>query len=144
MVCRHSAHDPNCSRNGGGYVRELAQDQERKIKALETELANASPKPDDYEIEQVQRVGAHLVVRAKYPSCKRCAFEGSKVMVFLNVTEMDAILWREVDPHFRAPSANLSPKVAPSPAARFPATEEGWKDALGYAAGKRGNITRGE
>ena len=77
-------------------------------------------------------MGAHLVMKVKYPNCALCAYEGQKVMVFLNVTEAQVLKWRRIDPHFRATKA--LPQEAPSPAARFPASQEGWRDALDYAA----------
>ncbi len=60
-------------------------------------------------------------------------------MVFLNVTEASALRWREINPHFRDPAVT-SPvaNVAPSPAARFPASEKGWQDAINYAKSKMG------
>ena len=54
-------------------------------------------------------------------------------MVFLNVTESQAMKWRRIDPHFRPTKAALKPTEAPGPAARFPATLEGWEDAIQYA-----------
>lgn len=76
-------------------------------------------------------VGSHLVMKVKYPSCKRCDFDSQKVMVFLNVDFVAALKWRRIDPHFSdKPRAEW---MAPSPAARFPATDEGWRDALVYA-----------
>jgi len=83
-------------------------------------------------------------MKVKYPSCKKCDYEGNKVMVFLNVSEKDILKWKEIDPHFRAPvedqyvkSINREPRKAPSPAARFPASDEGWKDAIEYAKRKQ-------
>lgn len=79
----------------------------------------------------------HLVLKVEYPNCRLCSFEGRKVMVFLNTSPMAAIKWKEIDPHFRAASkAPPSDRCAPSPAARFPATPDGWCDAVSYARGK--------
>lgn len=98
------------------------------------ELRDRTPDPDEYTIVDVLRVGSHLVMKVKYPSCVKCAFEGSKVMVFLRVAEVDALRWRRIDPHFRDSKSRLN--EAPSPAARFPATPEGWTDAINYARTK--------
>jgi len=110
--------------------------KKREDRAIEraAELAARTPNPYQYEVEEVEQVGPHLVLRVKYPSCAACAFEGSKVMVFLNVPALAPIRWRRIDPHFRstAPTRN----EAPSPAARFPATTEGWCDAVTYARSK--------
>jgi hypothetical protein len=96
--------------------------------------ANPS-KVADHVIEDVARVGPHLVLKVTYPSCPDCSYEGTKVMVFLDISELQALKWRTIDPHFREvkPGAN----EAPSPSARFPATPEGWEDALAYAQGKK-------
>src|ERR1051325_7510904 len=64
-----------------------------------TELAARTPNPDDYQIERAERVGAHLVMQVRYPSCKACSFEDLKTMVFLDVSEAMAIKWRRIDPH---------------------------------------------
>ena len=99
-------------------------------------MASKTPNPAGYEIVEVERVGDHLVMKVLYPNCSKCAYEGQKVMVFLNVSEADALRWRRIDPHFRAPHQGLMPKEAPSPDARFPASIEGWEDALAYAKSK--------
>jgi hypothetical protein len=56
-------------------------------------------------------------------------------MVFLNVSELDALKWKEIDPHFRDEKHRLA-TAAPSPAARFPGSDEGWLDAYAYARAK--------
>ena len=81
-----------------------------------------TPKASDYEIVEVRRVAAHLVVKVLYPNCRKCSYEGNKVIVFLNVTEPDVLRWREIDPHFRDPSKHTGTRTAPPPAARFPAS----------------------
>lgn len=81
------------------------------------------------------RVGRHLVMKVKYPNCSSCAFEGTKILVFLNISELEALKWRKIDPHFRDPRRK-STTEAPSPAARFPGTPEGWADAVAYANSK--------
>lgn len=102
-----------------------------------SELATpASPTPDDYEVEEVEQIDPHLVLRVRYPSCSACAYEGSKVLVILGATPVQAMKWRRIDPHFRDPGKARDAREAPSPAARFPASVEGWTDALAYARGK--------
>lgn len=130
MSCRHGPNDPECT-NTPQYNRGLRAGYERG-------KAEAPPTPDaeNYEIVQVEFVGEHLVVKVKYPNCAKCAFEGDKVMVFFNVTPKQALMWRRIDPHFRDPSAIGKAREAPSPAARFPATPDGWADACNYARGK--------
>lgn len=142
MTCRHKAGDPNCSSSAEGarriaeYSRQQAQaTYERRVKELE----ERTPDPDKYEIVEVERVGQHLVMKVRYPSCVSCAYEGCKVMVFLGVSEAQVLRWRRIDPHFRDPKrgqAMNGSSEAPSPAARFPASTEGWADALEYARRK--------
>ena len=129
MTCRHAPGDPNCSSTRGGYA-DMERQRER-----EAELRASTPDADNYQIVGIQRIGFNLVLKVKYPSCSKCEYEGQKVMVFLNVPEDQAMMWRRIDPHFRDPKRNRM-NEAPGPAARFPATEEGWKDAVAYATRK--------
>lgn len=136
MTCRHAPNDPSCSSHPNNKVYAEQASALRKRYSVRKELSD-SPDADDYEIEEISRVGPHLVIRAKYPSCVKCAYEGNKVMVFLDVPETAVLKWRRLDPHFRA-DAPKSAKEAPSPAARFPASSDGWADAIAYANTKLG------
>jgi hypothetical protein len=91
-----------------------------------------TPDASRYEIVDVHERGSYLVLKVKYPNCSECAYEGVKVMVFEGVTAAKALLWKEIDPHFRD-KRNASPSnKAPSPIARFPGSAEGWATALAY------------
>jgi hypothetical protein len=145
MTCRHSKGDPACGSTVGGqqwqdnqrYYGEAGQKALREFEAREQRKAQGnSPKPDEYEVMETERVGEHLVVKARYPSCAKCSYEGVKVLVLLNVTEAAALRWRRMDPHFG--DKPRGPSETPSPAARFPASAEGWEDALTYARFKAG------
>lgn len=152
MICRHSSGDPACGSTSGGYQdienrrreSDAAAETLRKTKTqlqahiieLETQIASSSPDSSQYDVVDVVAVGPHLVVKATYPNCSKCAYEGIKVMVFLNVTPLQAMRWRQLDPHFREVKASPDSKLAPSPAARFPASAEGWKDAVTWATMK--------
>lgn len=127
MTCRHAKGDPNCSSHPSNVLATERANLERR----EAELRKNIPNPDDYDVIEVERVGSHLVLKVKYPSCAACAYEGTKVLVFLNVTEVDVLRWRRIDPHFR--EGVVGQRAAPPPAARFPASPEGWADALAYA-----------
>jgi len=142
MTCRHSPGDPSCSSSPAGAARAAAFAEERartearkEITRLQDQLRQQTVDAQNYEVEEVARKGAHLAMRVRYPSCAKCAYEGAKVMVFLNTPETAVLRWRRIDPHFRGP-APASPTEAPSPAARFPATETGWLDALAYLESK--------
>lgn len=105
------------------------------------ELELRSPNPDEYEVIEVKAVENNLVMKVRYSGCEQCSFDAMKIMVFLDVDLAAAIKWRRIDPHFD--DKPRSDKEAPSPAARFPATDRGWQDALSYA-GQYGSITRSE
>lgn len=147
MSCRHSPDDSACSSHPSKWTPERrarehadALDRARRIAAsgpgVEAPAEN-SPDPDDYEVEDALEVAGNLVLRVRYPSCERCAYEGSKVLVFVGTTVLAAIRWRRIDPHFREDVPSRPPTEAPSPAARFPASGKGWEDALAYARSKR-------
>ena len=130
MICRHTKGDVSCSSH--------PHYQEPYTQGFSSARAAESPDKNKYEIEEVEEVGPHLVMKVKYPNCSKCSYEGLKIMVFLNTAIKAVFKWRELDPHFRDeyPSDNK----APSPSARFPASQAGWEDALAYAKSKLGNI----
>lgn len=135
MTCRHRRGDPACSK----YPRFLKEEADKEIlrRVADGELVPVdSPDSGKYDISRIERVGPHLVVEATYPNCTKCAYEGRKVMVFLNITEIDAIRWKRIDPHFRDPTLKYPLSEAPPPVARFPANDAGWRDAVAYAKGK--------
>lgn len=121
MTCRHMPGDPSCS-SSRSYQEP------------------AKPDSENYHVEDVQTVGTHLVMKVRYPNCSRCSYEGVKVMVWLDVSLIDAIRWRKIDPHFRDPKKSRLPTEAPGPSARFPASPEGWRDAILYANAKGSHV----
>ena len=124
MICRHASGDPDCSSNKREYYYSYSE----PVK---------TPDSKNYSIEDVVAVGKNVVLKVKYPNCSNCAFEGTKVMVFLNTTLIEVIKWKEIDPHFREQSKSFIATKAPSPAARFPSSANGWNDALEYARVKQ-------
>jgi hypothetical protein len=145
MTCRHRSGDPACSSSPAGAQRAAAysiEAAERAMKAKLAEVEARTPDADRYQVDEVERVGAHLVMRVLYPNCVKCSYEGKKVMVFLDVSEKDAMKWRRINPHFRDPTQAVSATEAPPPAARFPANAEGWQDALDYARRKARPVMR--
>ncbi len=129
MTCRHKSFDPSCS-SYKASIDQLKDDYEREIL---DKIKAESPDMDNFSIEDIEQVGTYLVVKAKYPTCKKCEYEGHKVMIFSNTTIKDAIKWRQLDPHFRGPTRQDSSK-APSPVARFPGDPAGWDAAKRYAS----------
>ncbi len=121
MTCRHTGNDPACSSNKSSYYESLAR----------------TPDSEKYQIQDVRRIGAHLVLKVLYPNCSSCSYEGNKVLVYLDATEIQVLRWKKIDPHFRDPkkSSKITTE-APGPDARFPASEVGWEDAIRYAQSK--------
>ncbi len=133
MTCRHGPGDPNCGSHPDNILRQARAQVERE----RADLKAKTPDAENYEVLDVVEVGPHLVMKAQYPNCIKCSYEGTKVMVFLNCKPLDVIKWRKIDPHFREPSKLENKKEAPGPNARFPASTEGWADAMAYARGKQ-------
>lgn len=130
MTCKHQPGDPSCSSSPEGIQRAEA---ERRSYAR---AASATPDPDKFEVLEFQEVGKFLVLKAKYTSCTRCSYEGTKIMVFSDASIRDLVFWKKIDPHFREPrkfTPATNVREAPSPIARFPGTSQGWVDAIGYA-----------
>jgi len=116
---------------------EHARREAERASELKAKLEASTPNADVYQIEEVQRVGKHLVLKVRYPNCAKCSYEGLKVMVFLNVTEAEVLCWKRIDPHFRNAASGKQRTEAPGPAARFPGSKEGWADAIIYARMKQ-------
>lgn len=136
MTCRHGPNDPSCSSHKD-YVDYSTPDPKPSYSYSSSySSAPTTPDAENYNVQDVEQVGNHLVLKVQYPNCSRCSYEGNKVMVFLNTSTKDALKWRKIDPHFRDPKKIGKFTEAPSPAARFPASDEGWKDALNYARSK--------
>lgn len=127
MTCKHTPGDPACSSHWA-HPNNPANVRAQKLEAR-------TPDKNNYEILEAARFGKHLVLKVQYPNCSRCSYEGTKVMVFLNISEMEALKWKEIDPHFRDGKGSVT--AAPSPAARFPASPQGWNDAVEYAKNKQ-------
>ena len=127
-ICRHGADDPNCSSNKDREITYHKPAGARGAKAVKT------PDAESYEVVPVARTGRNLVLKVRYPNCATCSYEGNKVLVYLDVPEEKVLMWRKIDPHFADPKLARPLKEAPSPAARFPASAEGWQDAINYAS----------
>lgn len=142
MICRHSKNDPSCSSHKDyvdTYTPTVHTRQSHGFAATDP----SSPDSENYVVEEAVAVDQHLVLKVKYPNCSKCSFEGSKVLVLLNVPLIDALKWRKIDPHFKDTKKQPTmPIEAPSPRARFPADAEGWQDALTFAHSKSRGATR--
>jgi hypothetical protein len=131
MVCRHGPNDPNCS-NHKDYVSPYRN---------ESNLDNDnSPDSKKYAIEKCEIIENNIILMVNYPSCRKCAYEGNKILVYLKKDIKDIIFWKEIDPHFKDPKKSVNKTQAPAPNARFPANDEGWKDAINYVKMKIGKL----
>jgi len=128
MTCRCSSSTEHAqrARDQKAYTRSLEREQKKKER-------QQTPDNTKFQILRTEELAGNLILEVLYPNCSDCSYEGRKVMVFFGLSLQEAILWRKIDPHFRAPQAP-EPHEAPSPAARFPATTEGWSAACQMAA----------
>jgi hypothetical protein len=83
-----------------------------------------NPDPHNYKIVKAHEEAPYLVLKINYPDCTN--YEGNKILVFKDVTLVDLINQRIIDPHF---FEDPNHKIA-SPFARFKPTDEGWEIAL--------------
>jgi hypothetical protein len=121
MTCRHAQGDRSCGTQYPQYQYQAPP---------------TTPDAEKYEILDAVHVESknRFVMKIRYPNCSLCAYEGTKVLVYADVTALMALKWRRVDPHFRDPkAAKSSPTAAPSPIARFPANVDGWNAAIWFA-----------
>jgi len=149
MTCRHAPGDPNCTSTVGGHAWQAEQDRNRRyererLEKQEKELLARTPNPDEFEMIELEQVGAHLVAMVQYSSCTKCSFDAKKVMVFFDTRVKDVVFWRRIDPHFQEGSDAPDRKTAPPPRARFPADDAGWQDAIEYARSKQVRLADGE
>jgi len=106
----------------------------KEIDKLKAEIASRTADPTKYVIlDAYDSAPGFLVVKAQFPSCTKCSFEGTKILVYRNVRPIDAMKWKNLDPHFREADKKLEINSAPSPIARFPGNKEGWDDAIHFA-----------
>lgn len=91
-------------------------------KPVTTVIPNPNPDPNNYDIINHLESNGWLLIKIKYPDCTN--YEGMKILLFKDVTVMDLLKQRLIDPHF---SKNEKYK---SPFARFEPTEKGWEAAM--------------
>lgn len=83
-----------------------------------------NPDPSNYQLVRAEEgLGKYLIVMIKYPDCKN--YEGNKILVFKDVTLIELVNQKLIDPHFFPGDDKRK-----SPIARFVPTEEGWQMAL--------------
>lgn len=104
--------------------------------ASATPSTNVAPNPNPFLFEpmEVRQVGRHVVAKIKYHGCP--TYEGTKVLVFLDLDGKVIHETDRIDPHFQEhPRATLQGKApSPVPFARFEPTLLGWRAAISFAA----------
>lgn len=139
MICRCATPAIHAAR-AVESERYTAQQNEaykdKEIAELKAKLAGMSPDNSKFQVEEIEEVGNFLVMKVLFPNCAKCAYEGNKVMVFEGVKIKDAFKWRKLDPHFRKGALPPPINEAPPPVARFPASAQGWVDAMNFARQK--------
>jgi hypothetical protein len=118
MTCRHKRGDRSCTTQFPEYAGAGSAE---------------SPDVENFEVIDVAQCKDFFVLKVAYPNCRKCAYEGTKILVYHKVTPLDAMRWRRIDPHFSDPKLKRTKTEAPAPIARFPGSEEGWKAALWFA-----------
>ncbi len=140
MTCRCPSsheHAKRASQRDAQDAQHARAKHEEEVSQLKSQLAALTPDNSRYEVLEARAVGDHLVMKVIYIGCQ-CEYDGEKILVFVNVTPIDALKWTKIDPHFQNPGDSDDPSVAPGPSARFPASVDGWQDALKYAEQKWG------
>lgn len=97
-------------------------------KSKKTKLPN--PDPHNYKLIRVEEKDGFLLVQLNYPDCTN--YEGNKILLFKDVTLIQLVNQKYIDPHF------FQAKDIASPIARFVPTEEGWIMALSLIKSLKG------
>jgi hypothetical protein len=85
-----------------------------------------NPDPKNYQIVKALERNGFLVVIINYPDCTN--YEGNKILLFKNLTLLQLVNQKVIDPHF------FQDDKFASPVARFVPTDEGWAMALSLMA----------
>jgi len=85
-------------------------------------VINDAPDPNNFKITNVERIGSFTILKVNYPNCKN--YKGDKVMVFDNLSELDLVNLKTLDPHFT--------DMKLSPIARFKPDKGGWGMAISF------------
>lgn len=79
------------------------------------------PQANNWKVVKARETGRFLILQLNYPDCTN--YEGNKILVFKDVTLVDLVNQRLIDPHFFKDSKYKSP------IARFEPTPNGWRMA---------------
>lgn len=90
------------------------------------DMPDGNPDPNNWKIVKAEEHGKFLILMMQYPDCTN--YEGKKILVFENVSLINLVNQKLIDPHFFP--ANTQYK---SPIARFEPTDRGWAMAVKFA-----------
>jgi len=102
-----------------GSVSESYDEEKKK------EIFPGNPVPWNMEIERIVQIGCNTVALIRYPDCKN--YEGRKILLYRNHTEIEVSSAKSLDPHFNDKQECISPF------ARFEPTDFGWLSACAMA-----------
>lgn len=86
---------------------------------------DGNPDPRNYKILHHYIQSPYLVLEIQYPDCKN--YEGRKILLYKDVTLIDLINQKDIDPHFS------DDKTKKYPIARFVPNDWGWRTACNLA-----------
>jgi hypothetical protein len=128
MSCHHSPDDLECTSHPRHqeYIELKSKPRPKKIDV---------PDMTKYTILEVQPYNTSILLKVQYENCKEqaCSYKGTKILVWLNTPLINVVKWRRIDPHFLEQDKTKLPEdTAPSPDARFPASAEGYRNAIKF------------
>jgi hypothetical protein len=86
-------------------------------------VQNLNPDPKNFIIEKIDPTFVNfMIVLVKYPNCTN--YKGKKILVYQNLSLVDFMNLKAIDPHFSESGI--------SPIARFAPTDEGWAMAVAF------------
>lgn len=143
MVCRCTSSEEHAARALTQSYSDSKYKEEKHLQelaSLRKDLAALTPDPTKWELVDFLESGSYFIAKVKFQTCEHAGYGGHKVLVF-KATTKEAILWRHMDPHFveKQKTPLSSKNIAPVPIARFPASPEGWNDALAFVRVKNGD-----
>lgn len=131
MVCRCATaeiHEQRYMDSMNYTLKQREEYNQKKIDKLQAELSALTPDATKWELVDFVENGSYFIAKVKFQTCEHAGYGGHKVLVF-KATTKEAILWRQMNPHFIEDPEENTKNVAPVPIARFPASPQGWEDA---------------
>lgn len=130
-----SAREARHASEYAASMHSLEQHKDKQIAELKKviqDMRDENPDPRNWELLKEFQVGPFIALKLRYPKCKN--YKGEKVLVF-RATLAQLVKQKVIDPHFGdinsiqidGQSTNMI-----YPIARFPASVDGWNDAVKY------------